>query len=29
MGPKFEAPSVSAGGAVDEPAPWIWMLTFG
>src|SRR3569623_1055841 len=29
MGPRFEVPSVSAGGAVEEPAAWIWILTLG
>ncbi len=29
MGPKLEVPSVSAGGAVEDPAAWICTLTFG
>jgi hypothetical protein len=29
IGPKLAVPSVSAGGAVDEPAACTWMLTFG
>ncbi len=29
MGPKLAVPCSMAGGAVEEPAPWIWMLTLG
>src|SRR5664279_5237413 len=29
IGPSCAVPSVRAGGAVDEPLPSIWMLTFG
>ena len=29
MGPRLAVPSVKAGGAVEEPAAWIWMLTLG
>src|SRR3569832_1281583 len=29
MGPRFVVSSVSVGGAVLEPAAWIWILTLG
>jgi len=29
IGPNWAVPSTSAGGAVPDPAPWIWIATFG
>ena len=29
MGPSCAVPAISAGGAVDEPLPSIWIFAFG
>jgi len=29
IGPSCDVPSISAGGAVEEPLPSIWTRTFG
>ncbi len=29
IGPSWAVPSISAGGAVEDPLPSTWTLTFG